>query len=179
MRLSVHLLRNDVRRFLPLLAGWWIVLAAGTVLDGVRPGLSANPAMRDSLSMLGSLLWLANVLIGVVVVALIVQADPLVGTDAFWMTRPISPRALLASKAILLSFTMIVAPVAIEAALMLVYKVPLPEIAGIAASGALSWMLWAIAFMAVAALTPNPAKFALSIGAILVGMACVIGVFLM
>ena len=58
-------------------------------------------------------------------VPLVVQADPLVGTDAFWMTRPIPWRALLAAKVIPLWVFIAAVPVVAEAAAMVAYHVPI------------------------------------------------------
>ena len=59
-----------------------------------------SPATRscDDVDLLGTVLFLTRWLGMFVIVALVVQTHPLVGSDAFWMTRPISWRELLASK---------------------------------------------------------------------------------
>jgi hypothetical protein len=47
-------------------------------------------------------LWFTQVLLTFVLVSSVTHADPAVGSDGFWMTRPIAPRALVASKLTLL-----------------------------------------------------------------------------
>ncbi len=105
-----------------------------------------------------------------VLITLIVQEQPLVGTNAFWMTRPIPPRALLAAKVVLVSATMVLAPVLAEVVLMIVYDVPAGEIAAVAAQSAVFWALWGVIVMAFAALTPNMARFALAVSGVIVSI---------
>jgi hypothetical protein len=171
MSLIPHLLRWDVRRFRVLLAVWVVLVAANTVLEGVWPALAADLATRHTVGLIGNLVWLARLLLIFVLAALVVQAHPLVGSDAFWTTRPIRPGMLLASKLILLAAMMIAIPVAADVALMIAYHVPPNEIAAVAAQNALSWTLWVVLIISAAALTPSLAQFALVIGAAIVAAA--------
>jgi hypothetical protein len=140
--------------------------------------LAADPAVRSAAGLVGSLLWLAELLFGVALIALLVQAHPLVGSDAFWMTRPISPRALLAAKAILLGVVMIALPVFADAGLMALYEVPPTRIATVSLQTALFWTLWVVALMSAAALTPNLTTFAWLLGGALLAMALIIATIL-
>ena len=56
------------------------------------------------------------------------------------------------------------APVFAEVVLMIVYGVPVTQIAAVAMQSALFWAVWLGIVMSLAALTPNLAKFALVIG---------------
>jgi hypothetical protein len=171
MNLIPHLLRWDVRRFRVLLAVWVVLVVANAALEGVWPILAADLATRHTVGLIGNLVWLARLLLTFVLAALVVQAHPLVGSDAFWTTRPIPPGMLLASKLILLGAMMIAIPVAADVALMIVYHVPPNEIAAVAAQNGFSWTLWVVVIISAAALTPGLAQFALLIGAALVAAA--------
>jgi hypothetical protein len=115
--------------------------------------------------------WLAKLLFGFMLIPLVVQTHPLVGSDAFWMTRPIPPRVLLASKLILLAGVMVVVPVACEVALMIAYKVPPQSIAAVAVETTLWQAVYMAVVMALAALTRNLARFALLFGELLLALA--------
>jgi hypothetical protein len=171
MKVGLHLLRWDVRRFRALLAVWLVLIIANAALEGVWPILAADLVQRHMAGLLGNLLWLAELLLSFVLVALVVQADPLVGTDAFWTTRPIPPGMLLASKLVLLAAVMIAFPVAADAVLMIVYRVPAEEIFAVAAQNVIFWGLWVVLIAAAAAITPNLAQFSFLIGGALVTMA--------
>ena len=101
MTLVLHLIRWDIRRFQILLPLWLLLVAASAALEGAWPAMAVAMAARQTVGITGNLLAVAEVLFSVVFIALVVQEHPLVGTTAFWMTRPMPPRALLASKAIL------------------------------------------------------------------------------
>ncbi|HEY0284650.1 MAG TPA: hypothetical protein VGC23_04625 [Vicinamibacterales bacterium] len=164
MSLILHLVRWDMRRFRIVLPLWLLIVAASAALEGAWPAMAVAMAAHQTVGIGGNLLALAEVLFSVVFIALVVQEHPLVGTTAFWMTRPIPPRALLASKALLLVAAVIVAPVFAEVVLMIVYGVPVSQIAAVAAQSLLFWALWLGIVMILAALTPNMAKLALVIG---------------
>ena len=170
----LHLLRWDFRRFRALLGVWLLLLTANAILDATWPGLAGNLATRQLVGTLGNLLSLTEVLLSVVLIVLVVHAHPLVGTTAFWMTRPIPPRALLNAKLALFGGVMIGAPVIADLALMATYDVPWVDIARVSAQTALFWTAWTSVIMAAAALTPNLAKFALLIGGAMMSFAAVI-----
>ena len=165
MTLVLHLIRWDIRRFQILLPLWLLLVAASAALEGAWPAMAVAMAARQTVGITGNLLALAEVLFSVVFIALVVQEHPLVGTTAFWMTRPIPPRALLAIQGDSSRLRpIVVAPVIAEVVLMIVYGVPAAQIATVATQSALFWALWLCVIMSLAALTPNLAKLALLIG---------------
>lgn len=170
MSLVLHLVKWDVKRFQILLALWLFLVGASALVEGAWPGVAVAMAARQTVGITGNLLALAEVLFSIVFVVLVVQEHTLVGTTAFWMTRPIPPRALLAAKLIFLSAAVIVAPVVAEIVLMIVYDIPARQIAGVAAQTAMFWALWVSIVMAFAALTANMAKFALAVGGVIISI---------
>ena len=102
MKLVAHLVRADVRRFRLLLAGWVLIEIADTVFTGVHPFLIGDSRTSMTIGLLAMVLFFTRWLGMIAIVALVVQTHPLVGSDAFWMTRPIAPRTLLVSKLVLL-----------------------------------------------------------------------------
>ena len=171
MKLLLHLLAADIRRFRLMIGLWLVISAASTALDGLRPMFASEAFGMNGIDVAGDLVGLAKVLFGFVLIPLVVQTHPLVGSDAFWMTRPIPPRTLLASKLILLVAAIVVVPVACEVALMIAYKVPPQRMAAVAVQTTLWQTMYLTVVMVLAALTRNLARFALLFGGLLLALA--------
>jgi hypothetical protein len=182
MNLFVHCLGADVRRFWPVIAGWLLVVAGMASIDGIRPHLAADPRLLGLLGVAGNVLWLAQLLMLFLLIALVVQAHPLVGSEAFWMTRPIPPATLLACKLTLLGIVMVAAPAIAEIVLMAVYRVPAKPAAFVAVDVALTQAAFLILLMTAAALTRNLPGFALlcgsAIGLIAIALSIAIAVLM-
>ena len=175
MSVLTHLIAADVRRHRLLLAAWLVMIVATAIVDGALPVLSTD-ALARTVGILGSLLTLTQTLLLVVLIPAVVQTHPLVGSDAFWMTRPIPPDTLLVSKAVLLGIVTIAAPTAVEAVFMAAYSVPAGQIASVAAQTALYQTFWVVLLMTAAALTPNLTRFALVCGGALAALALLLAV---
>jgi hypothetical protein len=168
MNLVLHLLRSDIRRFRILLSLWLLVVAASAVRDGAWPAMAIALEARQTIGLTGGLLSLIEVLFSMALIALVVQEHPLVGTNAFWMTRPIPWRALLGTKLILLTAVIVAAPVIAEIVVMIVYDVPASQMAAVAGQSLFFRTLWLALVMTVAAPTLNLAKFAFAVGGVLI-----------
>ena len=99
MRLVWHIVKKDFRRLgIPL--GLWTLLLIAKGEVGVR-ALSSGGANTDRLLYFQEaeyMLVLLDAIVNVLLVATLVQEDTLVGTGAFWVTRPIGGGRLLAAK---------------------------------------------------------------------------------
>ena len=96
MKLFLHWLCWDLRRFRILLLGWTILVVGYTVL--IR---WLNPSYgRWDLDLARTVWFLTTVVVIVEVFGMlhVLTADPVVGTDAFWKTRPPQGLAIAASK---------------------------------------------------------------------------------
>ena len=171
-----HLVSSDARRFRVLLAAWVLIQIAGTIFQGVQPALARDSRLATSVDLLAAMLFLTRWLGLVVIVPLVVQAHPLVGSDAFWMTRPISWRSLFASKAVLLGTMMVLVPALCELALMLASRVPLAEIAFVTLQSILFQAFWLFLIMALSATTRTLAGFALVVGSMLVALVLLLNI---
>ncbi|HEX4566962.1 MAG TPA: hypothetical protein VH138_10040 [Vicinamibacterales bacterium] len=169
-----HLLATDVRRFRWTLAAWVGLVAAYASLISIHPDTIDNKAQFDALSTALLLLFFAVHLAPLVIVPMIVQADAAVGSEVFWWTHPIPPRALLAAKAILLGVAIVMLPASLELAAMLIAHVPPSEIARIAADTLLSSTVWLALLLVGSAVTPSYPKFALLGVSVVVGLAACI-----
>ena len=120
MSLWRHLVKADFRQFRSALAIWCGLVVTSAAIHGVRPMLAAQSRPFEMLGLLAVLVWTGGLLVMLGFIAQAVQAHPLVGTTAFWMTRPIPPRTLLGAKLVFLGIVMVLVPVFAEMALMAV-----------------------------------------------------------
>ena len=108
MNLTLHLIRKDFRHLRVLLAAWLVLV----ILQAVLMGSGLHTRVSDmrflfALSQFIGLLSLLKTLLLIVLVSQLVQSDSTIGSTAFWLSRPISGRKLLASKSIFLVLTVI------------------------------------------------------------------------
>lgn len=102
MRLIWHIIWKDIVRERWALLLWVLLFAAQIGLGVVVLGRDAVPdvtQLADLKSSAGAIVFL-QVVLGYVLVARLVQADPAVGTNLFWVTRPISAGRMLVAKAL-------------------------------------------------------------------------------
>lgn len=99
MNLTWHIVAKDLARLrIPLAV--WVVLFLAEFAVGVRL-LNGSPMTLESfegIQVFDGLLGFLHGVIGFFLVAALVFEDPLVGTTAFWTTRPISGGRLLGAK---------------------------------------------------------------------------------
>ncbi|MEI6668162.1 MAG: hypothetical protein WCP29_08395 [Acidobacteriota bacterium] len=114
--LVVHLMWVDIKAHRALLAVWAIVLLVQTALFVQGPGDSGRFVSSVSYDI-----GIAIVRFGwtIVVTALLIQSDSLLGTTAFWRTRPIPRAALLTAKLLSASLWFVAAPVVVVGAMLL------------------------------------------------------------
>jgi ABC-2 type transport system ATP-binding protein len=177
MTLLAHLLMADVGRLRFVLAIWLVLVAANRVVEGGGALFAADPNLRESFAVLASVLWLAELLLAFVLVSLVVHAHPTVGSDAFWLTRPIPRRLVLTSKLSLLTTALVVVPAIADAVLLATHNVPTSIAAGVIAQIASIDTIWLLLVVVAAALTANLMRFAMLIGAALLSSAVAIGIF--
>ncbi len=112
---AVLVLEKDLKRFRFILLSWLgvvgvtqgIALLGGTLLSTQLMFRIIQPLVLQSLSVLQAVLM-------IIFVPLIIQADPTVGTTAFWMTRPVSRFSLLRAKVVLVGSLFVGLPLLLE-----------------------------------------------------------------
>jgi len=176
MKFVGHLMAADVRQHRLLIGLWLLVLAAAAVVEGLHPIMAGEPSARSALVLLSWILWFLTLIVRVVLVVRVVQTHPLVGSDAFWLTRPIPPRTLLLAKTILLAGCLVAAPVVVEAALMALYDVPSTMLIGVAADTALMATALLAVLMAGASVTASFSRFMLLCAGTLAALALYLAV---
>jgi hypothetical protein len=169
-----HILRTDLRQFRMLIAVFVVLALAETALEIALPILAGDTRLGLSLATASSLVWITIVLFNVLLVGVIVQAHALVGSDAFWMTRPFPPRTLLLSKVAVIALLLIGLPVLCNIGVMILYQVPPGRIATVAIHSILLRAVFLVFLMSAASLTRNVAGLALLCGGALLAFALTI-----
>ena len=173
-----HYLAKDLRRLRLLVALWVLVVAAETILAGSGAAAHAQDLrLQEALQILASLLSLLKLMLACVIVPLLIQEDPLVGTEAFWLTRPIPRGTLLLSKLSFVGAFMIVPALVAELALMATSGVTTRHLLLAAPEILLKELAWFLFLAVLASLTPNFARFAL-VGAALLAALVLLGLTL-
>ncbi len=151
-----HLITTDLRRFRWLLAAWCALIGAYTTMMLIEPAWVGQDLQHQRLEFGLGLLATVVFITTIVLAALVVQGDATIGTDAFWLTRPIHPWQLLSAKAIVLMLALIVLPGVIEIAVMAGSHMPAAAIVRVAIASTASGLVWLAFCMATAVVTTKP-----------------------
>ena len=164
MTQMIHIARKDLRRLRWLLVLWAAVLSARVALKTAGPMLAGEGfGGAFVLQQLDSVVAILELLITALLAARLVHEEPLVGLNAFWLTRPYDRSSLLAAKLLIASFALVVLPLAADVVTMSLFDAgPQAQLRAtpLLLGGYLRWML---AFMVIAVLTPSTTVFALTI----------------
>lgn len=174
MNLLAHHLKKDIRHLRWLLALWFLLVLSEALLIGF--GARAAPddtAAQIAYQMINFILPMLQFLLVVVIVPMLVHDEPLVGSTAFWFTRPIARRLLLTSKALFLCVGFVLFPVAVELAVIAANGVPARDIALVAPELLFDALKVLVCIAALSALTLNFARFAITGVAIYIGIVLV------
>lgn len=167
MNMLMHNLKKDIRHFRILLILWFALLLLQTAVSGFGATVgAANIVMTITLKTLATLMPLLQCVLIVAMIPLLIHDEPLVGTTAFWFTRPIARKTLLSSKALFAGAFLVLPPVAVQMILLAGTGIS----AGHLLLAVFETLLQSLSFLLVVAglavLTPNFARFAL------VGVIC-------
>jgi hypothetical protein len=160
VRQVLHVARKDV-----LMARWPLLAYVAVVVFATVTGLGVlmvGPASEFP----GSVLL---VIVGMLLVAMLVQADPPAGSDAFWVTRPLRPSAVFGAK-LLLVLAVIGVGLVGQALALRAHAIPGGDYLPHLARTALVYGLWLSAAAVLAALTRDIRMF------VVVGVAIFVGV---
>jgi hypothetical protein len=160
MRLLRHLIATDLRRFRWVLAAWIAVVGAAVLANAVPSPGDYEPTGVSPIAIARSLLAFTQTILLLLIVPLVMHAHPAVGTNAFWMTRPLPVPTLVGSKFVLL-LCVVMAPVTAAAAAMAGYDVAPRHIVLISVAAAIIYASVVLALMVLASWTPDLWRFAL------------------
>jgi hypothetical protein len=152
---ALHIFRKDLRRGWPLLLLWFAILASW-VAQSWR-----DPLLNDRLQQptnLPSVIGIAA-LIGL---SLLVHQEPLVGRNAFWLSRPIRPSALLGSKAGFVALFLLAPTLAGQFAVLLHFGLYREQWIPAFIEAGVPWLAILLVGFGLAALTPNTPVFVMT-----------------
>ncbi len=153
----LHLLVNDVRRL-----RWLLLAYAACVVLAMVGALSFPTRASDWIEMTPVLVFVT----GLFLLASAVQADSPYRPDAFWVSKPIQPAAVLGAK-LALAALVVALPVAALMWTLIQIGFPSREYGSALGWASLSFASWLLLGMAIAALTHDLRSFA----NVLVGLA--------
>jgi hypothetical protein len=170
MRLLRHLAVKDLRILRWPLLAWFVVIVARVIAMSVRADAAlVGEGPRFALSTVEGLLGFADLALIALLVSGLVHADPVVGLDRFWMTRPIGAARLLGAKLSFAAIFLVAAPVLVlfVTAAVLLHS---PGNASAVLTSALTLqLLWTLILLAFASATPT-------LGRLLIALAAAAGI---
>ncbi len=170
MNLTLHQFRKDcVRLRLPI--GLWlllILLQAVLIIPGIaEPG--EDLALQIIFKVLKNLIPILQMILPLVIVPLLIQEEPLVGTTAFWFTRPIDGTILLTSKILFLASILILPPFLTELIILAIHGASMNELFLAVPEILLEHINFLAYVVVIAALTQTFARFALVGSSLFIG----------
>jgi hypothetical protein len=157
---AFHIARKDLRQHRLWIAAYLAVVVLRAVLIG--SGVDAAVRGRSVLVSLGMayvVLCVLHLALVVTVAVQLVQGDRLVGTTAFWLTRPVSRGALLASKLGVAIAVLVVAPVLLDGLVVAGCRLAWLDVLGAVAEGMSLRLAVVLPIMTLAAVTADLAVF--------------------
>jgi energy-converting hydrogenase Eha subunit A len=142
----IHVVRKDLRQLRVLL-----------LLYAVLIGISAENAFVrfENWNPLYALAVIFAFIVGMVIVAGLVQADSPTRSDAFWATRPLNPMAVLGAKVATTTIFILGVTLTVQAMELRTFDLSMGVELPMLVNSARSYALWLLIAMIVAAATPN------------------------
>jgi len=174
----VHILRKDLRRLRwPLIA--WVLIVIGRMIVATTGAAVAfgDIGLQLAMNNLSVLVTVIDLLMLALLVSWLVHDEPLVGVDAFWLTRPVDPLRLMAAKLLFAAVFLVAAPAAGESMAVARIAGGFHDAMRAAPGLALARTLWVLPLLALAVLTPSLMRFLLVIVGGVAALAGLISVF--
>lgn len=178
MKLTWHLVQKDLRRLWPALLVYALAFGSQLVLGMLlaRGFGSLDDIIRD-LQLYANLAGLLAAILALILVAAIVHEDPLVGSRAFWMTRPISGLRLLGAKTVVLLAAVVALPLLVAVPWWLDRHFTAGEIARAASELGVRQLMLVLLALPFALFTETLAGFLLSALAAALSVATIAAAF--
>ena len=171
MNLVMHILKADLRRLVWPIVAWTLLTIGATAYEGFVPRLATQDQVWPFILLSVGLLWIARMILAAAIVVQIVQTHSTIGSQAFWLTRPI-PRGVLVIAKMLLALAVTVGiPAVTDTILMSAYDVPASDITKVVGEWSLTRAVGTLIVMVIAAQTRSLAQFALACGGVLAAVA--------
>jgi hypothetical protein len=175
MNQSAHIFRKDLRRLRWTLIAWLALVCARTFVATAGADVALGGfGPQIGISELSALLSLMYVLLLAFLVSSLVHDEPLVGRDAFWITRPIAPDSLLGAKFIFAALFIIIVPVTADVVVAAVFGTDAHGIASTIVVAAFNHLVLVALLLALAAMTPSLARFVLATAGVVAALAALL-----
>lgn len=178
MKLTWHLVQKDLRRLWPALLVFALVLAGQFILGGLLArGIGGLDDRISDFQFYANIAGLLAAILALILVAAIVHEDPLVGSRAFWMTRPISGLRLLGAKTVVLLAAVVALPLLVALPWWLDRHFTAGEIARAASELGVRQLMLVLVALPFALFTETLAGFLLSALAAALSVATIAAAF--
>ncbi|MBA2670461.1 MAG: hypothetical protein H0U67_08835 [Gemmatimonadetes bacterium] len=155
-----HIVRKDL-----YLSRWFLLAYAGVVL-----GATVEAVGWSSLGTESSLIWtFFLVLLGMILLALLIQADSPQRSNAFWVALPLNRSAVFAAKVAGAVLLLLVLPLLGQFAGLSAHAVAAGELPTLLGRSALVYGAWLGLAAVIAALTPDLRTFAVTLTLVILG----------
>lgn len=156
----IHVARKDLR-----LTGWlilaYVAVVAGATVGAMEWGVST--------AAVAPLPTFGLVLVGMILFAILVQADSPVRSDALWATRPLYPSAVVSAKLLVTLVLILGLPLLGQLIGLLAHHVAARDLFAILGDSALSYGSWLLMAAVIAALTPDLRTFLVTLVLVTLG----------
>src|SRR5712692_7100132 len=158
----------------------WVLIVVGRMIVATTGAAAAfgNLGLQLAVDILSVLVTVIDLMMLALIVSWLVHDEPLVGVDAFWLTRPIDPLRLMAAKLVFAAVFLVAAPVAGESIAVAAIAGGFHDAVRAAPGLALARTWWMLLLLALAVLTPSLIRFLLVIVGGVAAAAGLISVFL-
>lgn len=173
MNLVVHQFKKDVRHLRWMLLIWVLLIALQAWFTLCILSGRAWPPDPDDFTTCSGLVGMLRWAFLVAMVPLLILEEPLVGTNAFGLTRPLSWRTLLVCKTLYCLLILIALPVLVEATVLGAHHIHPRYVAMVAFEVALTNLEVILIAAVIAVFVQNFTRF------VIVGIAMVVGYFFM
>lgn len=148
-----HVARKDVREFRWMIAAYAVVVAGGAAVLGGSIFDAGDPV-----------LWtFARLVMGILLVAVLVQADSPARSTPFWITLPLRPSAVFTAKLVVGVLVVLGFALVGQAATLSAHAVAAGDLPGLLGRSAIAFGFWLGMAAVIAALAPDLRTFLLAL----------------
>jgi hypothetical protein len=159
-----HIAAKDIRRLRWLIVGWVAIVAVRTLIATAGADVAlAGFGPQVGINEVSQLISIVYVVLLALLMSSLVHDDPLVGREAFWITRPIAPGSLMTAKLAFVAIFCLVVPLTGSVIVAASFGMRAGEIAETIPAFVLNQLIPVTLLMALAVITPSLARYVLAI----------------
>ena len=179
MTSMLHIFKKDLRRLRWAIAAWLLLVGVRLIVDTVGTDMALGSlAEQIGIRQVARLLSFLQLILLAILVSLVVHDEPLVGRNAFWLTRPMPPVALMSAKALFAATFFVVVPLLANMIVALTFDIEARDVTRLIPVFLLNQVLLVSLMMLLAVLTPSFTKYAIAIVAIVSAFVVSLGSYI-